>query len=400
MDDAGLQSTEWANFAACVRTLPARMIAKLPFAMQADPQVRREVERLALEAVACGLLDTLVSDQDHPAFVTQIGQAINVGQPNADTIYRMARISPAGSYRIRGRLGSLRMFDISQAPPSPGEVGYRAEPGSRPNHDCFRLAISADGEFDVTLSAERPIGRTGDWWQLEPRTTKLLVRMVSADWKREQDPTLSIERVDAPITRARPSGAKLATALAQLPGKIDFIGPLFVGHVARMQEEGLVNALKVYDLTKTGGLATQFYYEGTYDLADDEALLVEVKAPAKCRYRSLILTNELYQTTDWINNHSSLNDAQAPLDADGVLRIVISARDPGIANWLDTAGNPRGVIQGRWAECDSAPVPAVRKLPFAEVLASLPAETPRITPQEREGIIRERRAAYLQRPLW
>src|SRR3546814_2144567 len=84
------------------------------------------------------------------------------------------------------------------------------------------------------------------------------------------------------------------------------------------------------------GLSRQAYYEGAYDLADDEALISEVRIPDQVSYWSLILTNELYETTDWYNNQSSLNDVQAVVDSDGVFRAVISARDPGVHNWLDT----------------------------------------------------------------
>ena len=156
----------------------------------------------------------------------------------------------------------------------------------------------------------------------------------------------------------------------------------------------------MFDLATGGGLQGQFYYEGVYELADDEALIVEAKAPTQCLYRSIILTNELYETTDWYNNHSSLNDAQAPLDADGVLRIVVSGKDMGVPNWLDTAGHPTGVIQGRWTECNAQPVPSVKKVKLAEVRKHLPPETGKVSPKQREDVIRERRAQLLQRAMW
>src|SRR3546814_18709948 len=87
-----------------------------------------------------------------------------------------------------------------------------------------------------------------------------------------------------------------------------------------------------------------------YQLAPDEALLVEAKVPETCGYWSLILTDDVYETTDWVNNHSSLNDAQARVDKDGLFRAVISAQDPGVPNWLDTAGNASGAVQGRWLD--------------------------------------------------
>ena len=149
-----------------------------------------------------------------------------------------------------------------------------------------------------------------------------------------------------------------------------------------------------------GGLRGQFYYEGAYDLADDEALIVSAKAPAQCLYRSIILTNPIYETTDWVNNQSSLNDAQAPLDKDGVLRIVVSAKDPGVPNWLDTAGYRQGVIQGRWTECNEQPVPQIEKVSLADVRKHLSASTPVVSAAERDRNLRDRRAAQQQRALW
>lgn len=122
--------------------------------------------------------------------------------------------------------------------------------------------------------------------------------------------------------------------------------------------------------------------------------------PTKCDYRSLILTNEIYETTDWYNNHSSLNGAQAAPDPDGKLRIVVSAKDPGARNWLDTAGYPRGIIQGRWTGCDSQPIPTVTKVKARDVLKTLPKGVATVTREERQKILRERRRALLERPHW
>ena len=390
----------WSELIESLRTLPQRMLAKLPETERNDPQVQQEIGRLALEAMASSALGALGNDADHPSFITQIGQLLNVGQPNADTIYRVAHVSPDGIYRLRGRRGTLRMFNAAEAPPSPGEPGFKPEGGARPVHDFNVLHVDDQGRFDVILSGERPAGHHGDWWKLEPTTNKLLLRMVSADWQHEDDPTLSIERLDRPVVRPRPSAADLEARLRRLPRAIDFIGLLFVDHVEALRREGYVNKLKVFDIAHMGGLAGQFYYEGPYDLKDDEALIIESPVPKRCLYRSLILTNGIYETTDWYNNHSSLNDAQAAPDADGVLRIVVSGKDPGVPNWLDTAGHAKGLIQGRWFDCDSQPIPAVRKVALADVRKHLPHETATVSPEERERIVRERRAAYQERPLW
>jgi hypothetical protein len=391
----------WDALVDGLRVLPGQILAQLPPDERNDPQVRQEVGRLVLEGLAQSTLDTIAGDGDHPVFLPASNQVLNIGQPNADTIYRSARISPGGTYRLRGLRGSLSVAMIGQSEPNLGEGG------SKPNHvgrliydDINALHTDAHGRFDVILSATRPAGYTGDWWQLDPKANKLLLRMVSDDWAHEQDLTISIERLNHAVEAPRPPAAVLEARLRRLPAQVTAITSLLAGHVEKLRHEGYVNKLMGTDFAQLGGLKGQFYYEGDYDLPDGQALIVSAKLPAKCRYYSIILTNEIYETTDWTDNESSLNDTQSVPDADGILRIVVTAKDPGVPNWLDTAGYPLGVIQGRWNGCTTQPIPTIQEVPFADLRHYLPADTPAVTPAQRDGIIRDRRAAYDQRPLW
>jgi hypothetical protein len=79
---------------------------------------------------------------------------------------------------------------------------------------------------------------------------------------------------------------------------------------------------------------------------------------------------------------------------------VISARDPGVHNWLDTAGYPSGAIQGRWFGASATPNPSLQKVKIGEVLAHLPADTRRVSPQERAVALRNRRIAAQHRAIW
>jgi hypothetical protein len=392
----------WEDFIAGLEALPAAMLAKLPQEMRSDPQIQQEVGRVILESLTLSAINALGGDGDHPHFLPQLGELMNVGQPNADTIYRMAHITPGGSYRLRGKQGSITMSIIGQVGTAPSDPeGNSDHPGPTRNYlDINSLEADAEGNFDVLLSPKRPKGYKGDWWALHPQTAKLLLRMVSSDWENEQDPTFSIERIDIPAGKSRPSAAELERRLRQLPMATRFMATMFVSHVAVLREQGYVNKMKILDVSQTGGLDGQFYYEGAYDLADDEALIIEAKHPETCTYRSAILTNEVYETTDWYNNHSSLNGSQADIDKDGMLRIVVSEKDPGVPNWLDTAGYPRGMVQGRWTGCSAQPVPSVNKVALKDVRAQLPPDTPVVTPREREAIIRQRRSAFQQRPHW
>jgi len=385
----------WAEFIETLRTLPERMLAKLPEAQRNDPQMQQEVARLALESLASSSISAIGSDGDFPAFLPSINQLLNVGQPNADTLYRTARITAGASYRMRGLRGSLNQVKIAQVVPRGAETAK-----GRAYLDVNALHVDAHDRYDVLISPARPAGYDGDWWELGPNANSLMLRMVSADWTHERSPTFSIERTDKPMGRPRTSAADLEARLRTLPHAVNFIGLMFVDHVEQLRREGFTNRFKEFDVSQIGGLTGQFYFETAYDLKDDEALIIETPVPKICPYHSLILTNEIYETTDWINNHSSLNNAQAKPDSDGILRHIVSARDPTVRNWLDTAGYPTGVIQGRWTDCDANPIPTIRKVKLADVLQYLPTDVAKVTPAQRDAIIRERRMAAQHRPVW
>jgi hypothetical protein len=388
----------WKHWTRQVEDLDARIIAKLPERLKHDPQVKEEAGRLLLEAIASESIAAIGADSNHPVFLPAINFYLNVGQPNADTTYRTATVDGTGSYRIRGEIGSLRILRVGLFGPIPKGPALNLP---IPTYFDFKaLHLDAGGRFDVLLSPERPKGYTGDWWQLKPDTTQLLLRQVAFDWGAERDPRISIERLDRPVERPRPPAADLQKRLDGLGDAITQMALLLIDHVEQLRSQGYINKLKVFDVSHMGGLVGQFYYEGAYDLRADEALIVESKVPAGCTYWSIILTNDLYETTDWYNNESSLNGSQARVDTDGVVRYVVSANDPGVPNWLDTAGYNSGAIQGRWTECSANPVPSIQKVALADVRKYLPAETPMVSAGQRDRLVRERRSQLQQRALW
>ncbi len=385
----------WDELVDSLRDLPRQMLARLPQEQRSDPQVQQEVARLALSALGSVTLDTLGGDPDFPQFLPTIGQVLGVGQPNADTIYRAARISPDAVYRLTGTRGTLNQAVIGQVVPRNAETGV-----GRAQLDINALSVDGQDRFSVIISAVRPEGYTGEWWELRPAANRLLLRLVAYDWAGEVSPTLALERIDLPMARGRVPGAVLEQRLRAMPVALGFLAPMFVDHVERLRAEGYVHRFKPVDFTNGGGLVGQFYYETAYDLAEGEALVIETAVPEVCPYRSLILTNPLYETTDWVNNHASINGHQAPLDPDGKWRVVVAASDPGVANWLDIAGYPSGAIQGRWTNCSDHPIPTITRVRLADLAAHLPADVARVTPAERDAIMRERRAAMQQRPHW
>lgn len=203
----------WQEFINTLSTLPDRMLDALPAAMRDDPQIQQEVGRLALESLAHSTLAAIGGDGDAPQFLPSLGQTLNVGQPNADTIYRSATITPGGSYRLTGRRGSLSLAVLSQVVPR--------QPSKRKHLELASLRVDDSDRFELIIGPARPDGYDGDWWELDPAASQIMIRMVSADWGNEVDPTLSIERIDIPLGRTRPPAEVLEQRLRTLPVIVD-----------------------------------------------------------------------------------------------------------------------------------------------------------------------------------
>ena len=88
------------------------------------------------------------------------------------------------------------------------------------------------------------------------------------------------------------------------------------------------------------------------------------------------------------------------LNSDGKFRAVIALEDPGVPNWLDPAGYTEGGIYGRWFDCDTNPVPIMKRVPLAELRGHLPVDTPVVTPGERAEELRRRVRACQRRRRW
>jgi hypothetical protein len=136
-----------------------------------------------------------------------------------------------------------------------------------------------------------------------------------------------------------------------------------------------------------------------YEVGPDEALIIEVDPPNP-KFWDIQLGDTWNQALDYIYHQTSLNMGQAPVDADGKIRIVLAHRDPGVRNWLDAYDTPRGTILVRWYFAQGQALPTAQLTPFAELDRRLPAATARVTPDERQAQLTKRRRALERRYNW
>ena len=138
------------------------------------------------------------------------------------------------------------------------------------------------------------------------------------------------------------------------------------------------------------------YLRGHYRCQPDEAIILEVKPP-EAKYWNFQLGNLQWEALDYHQSCTAVNGHQAVLDEDGMLRVVISHRDPGVPNWFDTSGRTLGLISGRYFDSETAPEPTLTKVAFASLSKHLPANTPTVSVEQRQQQMRARQLSSVRR---
>lgn len=391
-------SREWRSFIEPLLPIGERLVAQI--VEPEDPQLRQEIYRAAFSALSSGYLALLNSDPDHPDFVPFTGQLLNLLGPNPDFLYYMTPIRDDAVYRISGTRGTVHMVVIQIAGGTFVPRGEGQILGSvHSNYYLDDLKISKDGTFDVLLSRVRPAGYSGDWWELKPESTNVVLRQLSYDWINEEDARVAIERFDGPARKPRMSADRIATNLQQLAHWTEAYVAISNRFCKAFAAKG-VNQVHFINFSDDGGMPAQAYLEGLFEFAPGEALILETEMPKESQYWSFHLTDERWTSYDWFNRFSILNGHNAKIDADGKFRAVICPEDPGVHNWLDSMDYKRGIIQGRWHNCSSFPQPTVTRIKASEVRKYLPADTALMAPAERDAAIRVLRKGAQLRRRW
>lgn len=358
--------------------------------VESDPANRNRVDLAAgmrhlLVLLTAGIDEVLRFDPDPDLCVqrTSTDDLVTWGMECPDCIYTRAVLSGAESYRLFGNRGTARY------------VGLQTMNGivATANALVDELDVDADGNFEVVLSADE---RSGNWMRIEGDHPTLTVRHFFYDWDAEVASSLHIERLGDAVGTAAPSVDADVALSRQLVALGDFVHDnlaFFLQFGAAPPPNGFLPPI---DRSDIGAAAENKPVIGRWELRPDEALIVEVEPPEGI-YWSFSIGNPWWETIHYGRHQSSLNAHQAVADSDGLVRVVLCARDPGVANWLDTAGYSNGPIILRCVRTKSAPTPATRVVPFDDLAAELPSDTATITSQARKFILAARRRAVRER---
>jgi hypothetical protein len=340
-------------------------------------------------------------ERDYPSFISSTGPYTKMGLDNPDTLYLHAYLRDDAEYVVSGRRGTTTdlNFQLLNGDYTPVQV-----PDSMTAFDDRAIDVAADGSFEFRLKPP-------------PGAAMLIVREVYSDWSAERRGTIRIRRAEAGYAGAAAGGPgqwngapvpvtdpAVAAKRYGVAGKI-LLSRLrtFLAFPEWFYLQEPVNTLTPPRLTP-GGLATQFSSAGHYELARDQAMIVTVPAGGRdvAPYQGIQLGSMWYVSLDYVNHQTSLTADQARIDPDGMMRFVVSERDPGVVNWLERTGHDRGYVQLRWQRLtrDLTPDdgPSVQVLPLSEVSGCLPYDQA-ITPSAWAERIAARQAACALRML-
>lgn len=286
-------------------------------------------------------LESLVesAEAEFPRLTTMASGTIKIGADNPDNLYQTARIKGALEYRVRGSRGTIPTINFATK-----KGGYH-KAGSTMTGTGFLdgqdLEVDADGNFEILLSSRRP--DRGNWLALEPESNLLLVRQTFHDRRREQPAQFAIERVGATETAPPLDPATFAAQLMAAARYTEGTARLFCDWSALFKREHC-NTLPLGDqrmYQAAGGDPNILYYHGYWELADDEAMVIDAGLPP-CDFWNFQVDNYWMESLDYYRYRIHLNTHDAARNADGSVTIVVAHRDPRHPNWLTTAGHRLG----------------------------------------------------------
>lgn len=359
-----------------------------------DPELRAAYHAHVLMILSAAYVEVFGTDVESPDWVPYIPSYFARAAPNPDTVYGFAPIDPDGVYRIAGRKGTETIAAITLRKGG-AHLGQRS--AARVGEiDLTAVTADENGRFSFLLSRKRPPDHAGQWFELHPETTCLMLRRVTKD-ATEADGVCGLERLDKPRAAAALSDDQIAARITNVARYTASQNEFLLGYMHRLRQLGAEKGFVLDDQSAYGGLIQQSHYFHRFSVEPDEALILETDLPNVVKYWSIQVINPFASTIDYVLHQSALNDRQARIDSDGRMRVVLSLEDPGVPNWLDPAGWRRGGVQWRWNEVDVAPHPSVTKVKLRDVKRSLPADTPHVSLQARRDALAMRAAFYQAR---
>lgn len=364
-----------------------------------DPMLRADAYRFLTQNLGQAFpLALETNDPAYPQIHYFTHPTMKLGGDVADFTYRQAWISGEYTYRITGRKGTARWFNVTVQGPKPEKIPGTDFPslhepfGDIPECNILgsQIEADADGNFELFIGGEE---RPGNWLPTTQGSRKLFIREAFDAWG-EAPTALTIERVGMNAPRPLPDPERMIEA-------IDWAGDFVTGVMRDWPEHswktsgGVVDPTRINEFppdksantaddAKRGRMAAHMIWQ----LKPDEALIVEMDNHDG--FWIFGMGNVFVGSMDFLHRPVSYTPARTRVDSDDVVRMVIAHDDPGVHNWLDSQGFSNGNLTYRNLMSRNPATFRTKLVNRAEVLDHLPSGTAMVTPAERAQMLLER----------
>ncbi len=207
----------------------------------------------------------------------------------------------------------------------------------------------ADGSFALTIStdANAEAGDDPSHLTLAPGTGQLWIRQLFEDIDHQTPGWFMIENLapSAPPTAVRVDA--VVGGMKRIARGLPMLTQLMFGAYRIQTGSHPVNSVRVWSEMQGGAVFTSGdcdYYIGSWQLADDEQLVIRGVMPP-CRHWNIVLYSPVLNSLEHRYRRTSLTGSRLQCDAHGNYEIHIAHRAPAAAaNWLDTEGRPEGLF--------------------------------------------------------
>lgn len=309
-----------------------------------------------------------------------------MGIDNTDNVYREIPICGDSEYVIHGRYSANPTTGLSfQLEEEPFDHA-----GILPNLFILttqEIVADAEGRFTLTVSRDSAEGRVNHIRIADLPSQTLFIRDSRADW-RQQVTELNVTRTAGPP-------APPARSYEQIRDRVVAFLPSYLRYWSTFKDSFLGSPEFNTLIGPVGRSATWGYMAGGRFHLSEEDCLVITAHDGGARYRGFQICDPWTMAPDPVWRQTSLNSAQRRMNPDGTTTYVLSLVDPGVWNWLDTAGLTQGWYLTRWQGFDGMGDPSglvldCRLVRLDELDRHLPEGCPMATTADRRAQILDR----------
>lgn len=300
------------------------------------------------------------SDASYPVLRRMVHETVKMGADNPDNYYQNAKVSGQFDYRIHGSRGTVHYLGFGTQRGDYGKTGNMEPSGYLEGSE---LELNSDNTFEIIVSKDR---HEGNWLPMAEDSSILMVRQTYLDRSAEKLAELKIERIGGSDLPSQITPKQIDEGLVSAGAFVAGASMFFSRWSNGFKEHK--NNLPRFDQkvsNAAGGDDNIAYYHSYWELAEDEALVIET-TPPECEHWNFQLNNYWMESLDYRYFTIHINKHTAVYNDDGSVTIIIAHKDPDQPNWINTVGHKLGTMCFRWVKASNHPEPVTRVVKFKD----------------------------------